>query len=789
MTIEKMLRYVVLGGVFALPFIPLLVTQSLFFPFITGKNFTFRIIVEIMVASWLALALIRPEYRPNRSWLLGAFAIFVLVIGVADVFGANAFKSIWSNFERMEGWVTLAHLFAYFTVLISTLRSEETWKNLWESTIFVSLFVGIYGVLQLAGFFVINQGGVRLDATFGNATYLAVYMLFHVFIAALLFAQQWGGQVADKTKTWTLIGVAGVLQVFAVLESFGNGMLAQATGKAWLALAVFSFMLWLYVWLRTRETRMLTLGALGALMLLQVVILLFTATRGAILGLVGGIFLSALLLVLFAHQSRNAWRAATAVVVGVLVLSGGFFLAKDTQLVRSVPPLARLASISFTESTTVARFYNWGMAWEGVKEKPLLGWGQENYNLVFNKNYDPRMYAQEQWFDRVHNVVFDWLIAGGIIGFAAYISLFIIALFYLWGSGAFLIYERAILTGLLSGYGFHNLFVFDNIVSYLLFFSVLGYIASRVIRSKNIAPLFSKEFVSTRMMPAVALVAVVLVWGVAWGVNAKALAANRALLQAVSPQETLQKNLEFFEKSISYDSLGTQEAREHLVQGASRLAQNENVTNDVKQLFFDTAASELVLQVEAAPEDARFPLFLGTLHDAYGLYAQGKPNLERALELSPNKHSILFQLGLNAHNREAFDESLEYFKRAHELSPEYKEAREFYASELIYVGRIAEGREILKPLVESAQTSSQRVIQAYIAQGRYDLIAELWQARIARRPEDVQAYFALSATYYTAGNVSAAIKVLETLKTAVPGSATQAEQLIGQIRGGTAKVE
>jgi len=43
------------------------------------------------------------------------------------------------------------------------------------------------------------------------------------------------------------------------------------------------------------------------------------------------------------------------------------------------------------------------MAWEGVKEKPLLGWGQENFNLVFNKYYEPSLYGQEVWFDRVHN--------------------------------------------------------------------------------------------------------------------------------------------------------------------------------------------------------------------------------------------------------------------------------------------------------------------------------------------------------------------------------------------------
>src|SRR3989344_5236305 len=67
MAIEKMLRWIVLGGVFALPFIVFIVANNLFFPYITGKNFTFRIIVEIITGAWLALALVKPEYRPRKS--------------------------------------------------------------------------------------------------------------------------------------------------------------------------------------------------------------------------------------------------------------------------------------------------------------------------------------------------------------------------------------------------------------------------------------------------------------------------------------------------------------------------------------------------------------------------------------------------------------------------------------------------------------------------------------------------------------------------------------------------
>ena len=112
--IEKGLRYLAIAGVFALPFLVLVVAHSMFFPFITGKNFLFRLFVEAITFAWLGLALISPAYRPKKSWMLVAFALFVVVMAVADVFGVNPEKSIWSNFERMEGLVTLVHLFFLF---------------------------------------------------------------------------------------------------------------------------------------------------------------------------------------------------------------------------------------------------------------------------------------------------------------------------------------------------------------------------------------------------------------------------------------------------------------------------------------------------------------------------------------------------------------------------------------------------------------------------------------------------------------------------------------------------
>src|SRR3989338_11538709 len=291
MAIEKLLRWTVIVGIFALPFIIFIVADgfqrsdlilfpfyplnadNFFFPFITGKNFAFRIIVEIITGAWLALALIKPEYRPKKSWLLGAFAIFTIIIALADATGVNPFKSFWSNYERMDGWVTLAHLFLYFVVAAAMLNTEKLWKSLLQTMLIASLLISLYGYLQFFGVLTLTAGFEsvqRIAATFGNPIYLGVYMLFHVFIAGMLLSQNYAD--GKRSSSPSLI---------------------------------------LYI----------------AIIVLVTIMLFFTGTRGAILGLIGGA-LTALFLFALSSGSKAAWRVVIAALVGVILLGGGLGLGK-----------------------------------------------------------------------------------------------------------------------------------------------------------------------------------------------------------------------------------------------------------------------------------------------------------------------------------------------------------------------------------------------------------------------------------------------------------------------------
>ena len=714
MNLNQILRYSLITGIFLFPFIPFLVPSSMFFPFITGKNLAFRILVEILLGIYVALAVRDASYRPRFSWLLGVFVLFLAVIGLADFLSENPFKSFWSNYERMEGYVTFLHLFAYFVLLSSVFKTEKLWERFFQTSIFASAIMAIVGVFQYAGVLQIHQGANRLDAALGNATYLAIYVVLNIFIALFLFSRHKN-----------------------------------------LGLRIFY----------------------GLSILLNLFVLYETETRGAILGLLGGLFLASLIVAIFERDNKRFRKFAISGVVGLLVVAGIFFAVRETSFVQSQPTLKRLASISITDPSSNARFYIWAVAYQGFKERPILGWGQESFNYVFNKYYDPKLYAQEQWFDRTHNVILDWLIAGGLLGLLGYLSLYLIALFYVWKKGEFTFAERAVFTGMLAAYFFHNLFVFDNIVSLIIFVSFLGYLHAHAVRPSAPRGGETPTWLSVSIVPTAMVLSFVLVYVA----TASAYQANVTLIKAISSTSAPEQALGFYKQALAYNSLGNQEIREQLMQYVINLRSAQNVSDTVKQDAFNLITSEMQKMIAEAPSDTRHHLFFGTVLDAYGQSPQAESELLLALKTSPKKQSIIFQLGTHYLNVGDTTKALATFKEAYDLAPAYQEAKLIYSMGAIYAGNIALSDQILEGIVPT----DDRFLRAYIAAKQYDRAIAVAKAKIAQNPTDGNSVLNLAAVYYQAGRKNEAIDVINQIIASNPGFKSQGEELIRQIQTGT----
>lgn len=739
MRINKYLQYGVVTGLFLTLLVPFVVSSDLFFPFITGKNFFFRILTETVFVLWAILALRDATFRPRFSWLLVSATVFIAVIGIADFFSPNVLKSFWSNYERMEGYVTLLHLFGYFIAAASVLNSEKRWAWFFQTSVGVSVIMGFYGILQLAGKITINQGGVRLDGTLGNATYLAAFMLMNFFLALFLLMR------SRKVVFWR----------------------------------------WIY----------------GAAMVLQIFILYHTATRGAAVGLAAGTLVLLLFVFLFSHHKTHR-SVSAGLLAGIIFLIIVGFSLKNSDFVKSQPSLSRLTSISTSEAGP--RFMVWNMAWQGFKERPVLGWGQESFNYVFNKYYDPKMYSQEQWFDRTHNVLFDWLIAGGSLGLLAYLSLFALALYYIWKQGdlAFSLgsfikrlfkfwrgqeipyfLEKVVLTGLLVAYFVQNLFVFDNVTSYILFFGVLAYVHS--ISGWPLKRIHEREIDAGLVNRVIVPLAVVALGFVIYSVNIVPMRASASLIKGLSPQtEGPSKNLEFLKKAIAFDTFGNSEIREQLAQAAIQVIYSQSTALDLKQEYFDFTRKELNLQIEKTPNDARYHLFLGSFLNRVRSYDEALVALKRAQELSPRKQTIMFELASVYINKGDMTQALAVMKEAYELEEDFKEARIIYAVAAIYAKDFKLASELTAPLADTPHESDDRLVQAYAGAGKYDTVISLLQKRVVRDPLDSGVRFSLAGAYISNGQRAKAIEVLREVANEFPNQAEQADYYIREIQAG-----
>ncbi|MEK7579299.1 MAG: O-antigen ligase family protein [Patescibacteria group bacterium] len=727
--LSKILRFTVLGGVFLLPFIPLLVTESMFFPFISGKNFTFRIIVEIILAAWLGLMLVDHEYRPKRSWIFIAMAVFTIIVALADLFGVNPVRSFWSNFERMEGLVTILHLAAYLFVAGSVLKGETMWNRFWNVSILGSVITCIYAFAQLGGSLAIHQGDVRVDATLGNATYLAVYLLFNIFAT-----------------------------------------------------------LWLLY--RHRANRVWTIAYLVVLAM-EVIILYYTGTRGTLLGLVGGLGLAALITLVGGRAHPRARRLAGIVVLVLVLGSGGFFLARNTSVVEESPTLSRFANISLKDTTTQSRLILWGgIVLPAFKERPLLGWGQDNFIVVFGKYYDPRMHAQEPWFDRAHNVFFDWLVAAGILGFLAYLFLFGAGLGLLWrGRWPFL--EKALLTGLFAAYFFHNIFVFDNIASYLFFVIVLAWIHSGYISSREDGKEKIKETYTVSTAGVRAGAASILVVGIIASVwwNGVYIARSQTLIEAIvedqmrnNPAQGLAK----YEDVLTRDQgLGIDETREQLVQSAVRAYARAPEDPTTVRLIL-RAKEELLESVEHDPLNTRPLFFVGYLLSRTGAGDEAITYFEKALAINPDRQNFLYEIGNIYMRRSDFTDAIEPFAQAYAAEETNDRAFTFYAATLMHAGKFAEGEALLMDRFGTTTIDNELLFQAYDRVGRNDKIAAILELRLREMaPEDnPSTRVSLALVYLALQRPEDAIREIERAAALSPAFAEQGTQMIEAIRAG-----
>jgi len=795
MPLKKITYYISLAALFLIPLFvlfpiphtPFGISNNLFFPFITGKAFYFRMLVEIAFASWLILAFIDPKYRPKISSLSVGVTVFTIIALAADLLGVNPIRSLWSNFERMEGWMVIIHLWAFYMVVSSVFSAEDNgtnssqskklWHRWFNTSVVVAIIVAFYALFQQFGWTAIHQGSSRLDASLGNSAYLAVYMLFHIFIAAyLFFARGSVGKVAASSFTRFLLGLASLVILALFVETSHLGVVAILINVVLLAAVIIAY--WRMPSLRPSGME----SIYAVLIVFFSIILLETQTRGTILGLIGGVMLTLALYAIFGKGEQNSGRILSGSVIGlIIILAIVFWLNRTNPIIVKNPVLGRFTNISWSDASNQARQYIWPMAINGALKRPVLGWGQENFNYIFNADYNPKMWSQEQWFDRAHNVFLDWLVAGGIVGLIAYLAMYVLFAIAIWRS-SLTVKEKSILTGLLAAYAIHNVFVFDNLASYIMFFAILGF--ARSLQSSQPVTWFSQaplrqdavEYIVSPIV-IVALVAVFYVF------NIRPITANTRLISALTSCEGPNPDPGLFLSALSVNTyVANQEIHEQVFNCAGGVIGMQNVPGPTKQAFVSLADQSLSDQIKATPNDARIYTLGGAYLVRIGQYAKANPILETAHKLSPEKQSIDLELATAYLNTGKTDEALALLKHSYESATDYPQAKSAYAVALVLSGKEADARKLFGD--DPSIFVTEQMAQVYVDLKQFTKAVAVYEDLLKNDPKNVNYAGRLAQIEYIAGMSSQAIATLQALEKDHPELKDQIEAAIAQVRSG-----
>lgn len=228
---SRVLDHFLLFVLCLIPFTTLIVFDEAIYPYITSKNFAFRILVDLVFGVWLAHNVLSDTYRIHRTRILNMLIVFLGVVLVADLVGQNFFNSLWSNYSRMEGYVSLLHYFFYFLVLSTVLNTREKWFLFLRILMSVSFIVLVIAVLQKFKI-ILAVDFNRVDATFGNSSYLGVYASLHFFLCGFLF-------FSEAQKSWKYF--AGFLAI-CNLVSIYLSQTRSATLAVMAGLAICAFL-------------------------------------------------------------------------------------------------------------------------------------------------------------------------------------------------------------------------------------------------------------------------------------------------------------------------------------------------------------------------------------------------------------------------------------------------------------------------------------------------------------------------------------------------------------------
>ena len=402
---------------------------------------------------------------------------------------------------------------------------------------------------------------------------------------------------------------------------------------------------------------------------------LFSNPGGAFTkGAVAAFFFAIIFLIFSCLFYFNRKKAVSLLLLVLILLALGSVAAIQLDF-------AREKALDFWQSNSVqSRAGAWQVSWQAWQERFWFGWGPENFSISFAKHFDPQLaLSTDSWFDRAHNVILDIGVSSGIFGVLSYLLILFLAFFGLIKKilpkdvkeEKTVIYF--IMIALLAAYFFQNLWVFDTVSSYMMFFLSLAFINFLVYPEKEQTRKktgFLAVFTGTVL---IFLAAFSLYFG-----SIQPARASRLIDEGLD--QPPEKSILSFQKAFQVFPLANIEGSVYLSRSINSLLEEDHDKEVIHQ-GFDLAEKHLKKAVSENPLDCWLHLSLAEHYNRFYEFSGdheklilAEQSLEKVFEISPKLQKAYFTMSQTKFLQEKQEEALEFLQEAKKLEPRYKKA-------------------------------------------------------------------------------------------------------------------
>lgn len=655
---------IVFGVTAIVLFLPIIILPPYFQP----SDWTRAMLFRIALTALTFFLLFTFFYKKNLSislpkWnkslylpllILGGF--FVTVI-ISTIFSQDIGFSIFGSPARSGGAMNLLFLFL-FSILLSIFINKSQWEKLFYVLFITGFLLSLLAITQyfnlLKNIFIAYEGG-STPSFLGNSTILAMYMIFLSFLSFTFFIQK------QSKKQKLLYGVLFLLFVFTILIS------GSRAGYLGLLAGFLYFFLW-YPYPKKYKTLKIIASTLLLLAVLTVAVFNFFPQLG-----------------------------------------------KKNNILKTIATRVSISSIAKDVAGT--RLSAWKMTLEAIKDKPLLGWGPENFYIGFEKHYDPTPFSHSVLlWDRPHNIFLDIAANSGLLSLLLYIA-FWIALFWQlqraknsdYGTDRPLMAHG--LQAMFIGYLIVLFFNFDSFVTHVISFFFIGYSFYLMYLQKERTILLPPQhtlYKKKTLVVACFLMAVLFLWF--W--NMKPLYLNEKIAHAKNlSKEGRCKEAFGISNKEPWEKAGIVKSHA-ILQYADIVKSCAFIEPEKEVAYSQKMVSLLKIATHAQPTFSRTWLFMASFTNVLAareeavdiknnLLQEARDYLQKALELSPGRQEPFAELGKNYLIAQDYQAMKSMSNDCIAIDPRFGECYFYLGLAQIFLGEQEEGKKNIDLSIQS----------------------------------------------------------------------------------------